>query len=140
MSVHAALIVHHTHVSLCFSVLPGFGPAAEVLLFRQKDPKPLTPCSADEDGTDARGRADQLAALRQGPQDHRIVRPRGGTAGVGPWETNSAKGQMKKRGTLYLYDPACSVINFLAVGFRVGDDFGNACRKLIAKYIWHVVH
>ncbi|MDT3778673.1 hypothetical protein PJI16_13995 [Nitrospira sp. MA-1] len=23
--------------------MPGFGPAAEVLLFRQKDPKPLTP-------------------------------------------------------------------------------------------------
>ena len=64
-------------------MLPGLGPAAEILLFRQKDPKPLTPCSADEDGTDARGRADQLAALRQGPQDHMSVRPGDRTAGVG---------------------------------------------------------
>jgi len=33
--------------------VPGFGPAAEVLLFRQKDPKPLTPRSASLEGTDA---------------------------------------------------------------------------------------
>ena len=46
----------------------------------------------------------------------------------------------KTREPYILYDPACSLINFLAVGFGVGDDFGNACRKLIAKYIWHVVH
>ena len=63
-------------------VLPGFGPAAEVLLFRQKDPKPMTPSSAGLDGTDAGGRADQLATLRQGPQDFRSVRPKGRTAGV----------------------------------------------------------
>ncbi len=24
----------------CFPVLPGFGPAAEILFFREKDPKP----------------------------------------------------------------------------------------------------
>jgi len=39
---HIAL-VQLTFVSTWFSVLPGFGPAAEVLLFRQKDPKPVTP-------------------------------------------------------------------------------------------------
>ena len=30
-------------VSKRISVIPGFGPAAEALLFRQKDPKPLLP-------------------------------------------------------------------------------------------------
>jgi len=33
--------------------MPGFGPAAEVLFFREKDPKPLTPSPASADGTDA---------------------------------------------------------------------------------------
>ncbi len=33
--------------------MPGFGPAAEILLFRQKDPKPLTPRPAILDGRDA---------------------------------------------------------------------------------------
>ena len=32
---------------------PGFVPVAEVLLFRQKDPKPVTPRPAASDGTDA---------------------------------------------------------------------------------------
>jgi len=33
--------------------MPGFGPAAEALLFRQKDPKPLTPSSAKSNRADA---------------------------------------------------------------------------------------
>ncbi|HBP90783.1 MAG TPA: hypothetical protein DD706_24200 [Nitrospiraceae bacterium] len=33
-------------VSTCFSVLPGFAPAAEALLFRQKAPKAVTPSLA----------------------------------------------------------------------------------------------
>ena len=46
----------------------GLGPAAEVLLFRQKDPKPVTPRPIFSDWTDAKSRkAGQLARLRQGP-------------------------------------------------------------------------
>ena len=33
--------------------MPGFVPAAEALLFRQKDPKPLTPHPASLNRTDA---------------------------------------------------------------------------------------
>ncbi len=48
--------------------MPGFVPAAEVLVFRQKDPKPLTPSSAESDWADDElGRASQLAWLKQGP-------------------------------------------------------------------------
>jgi len=74
--------------------MPGFGPAAEVLLFWQKDPKPLTPRPASLDETDARlRRADQLAepalrfikGLQQGPPGDKSVRPEGQTAGVGRW-------------------------------------------------------
>ena len=55
---------------------------------------------------DARqGSASQLAWLKQGSPDHGSVHPEGRAAGVGPWERNSAESQMKKRGTLYLYDP-----------------------------------
>ena len=32
-----------TLVLTCFSVLPGFAPAGEALLFRKKGPKPVTP-------------------------------------------------------------------------------------------------
>jgi hypothetical protein len=86
--------------NLC-SVLPGLGPAAEALLFRQKDPKPLTPCSAESEGTAARGRADQLAALRQGPQEQKSVRPRGRPAGVGRGrETNRSGPDTKKARSL----------------------------------------
>ena len=64
--------------------MPGFGPAAEVLLVRQKDPKPLTPRPATFNGTDAGWRADQLATLRQGPPPRdESARPLGRTAGVG---------------------------------------------------------
>ena len=46
--------------------MPGFVPAAEVLLFRQKDPKPLTPRPASLNGPYAsHGRAGQLATLTQ---------------------------------------------------------------------------
>ena len=66
--------------------MPGFGPAAEILLFRQKDPKPLTPRLALSELTDAGVRgADQLAVLRQGPQNILSVRPWCQAAGVG-WE------------------------------------------------------
>ncbi len=65
--------------------MPGFGPAAEVILFRQKDPKPLTPRLARSDGNDADlGRADQLATLKQGPPAKGVL-PLGQTAGVGRW-------------------------------------------------------
>jgi len=67
--------------------MPGFAPADEVLLFRQKDPKPMTPHPATLDGMDARGRADQLAALRQGPPVDMSVQPEGRTEGVGEGDT-----------------------------------------------------
>ena len=48
--------------------MPGFVPVAEVLLFWQKDSKPLAPRSASSDETNAgQGRAGQLAVLKQGP-------------------------------------------------------------------------
>ena len=41
--------------------MPGFSAAAEALLFRQKDPKPLTPSPASLDWADAgMGRTRQL--------------------------------------------------------------------------------
>ncbi|GJL66037.1 MAG: hypothetical protein NPIRA05_10080 [Nitrospirales bacterium] len=50
------------------SVLPGFAPAGEDLLFRQKAPKPSTPRLASKEGRDANWRrAAQLAGLKQGP-------------------------------------------------------------------------
>ena len=36
-------LISPTLVLACFPVLPGFAPAGEALLFRQKDPKPVTP-------------------------------------------------------------------------------------------------
>ena len=66
-------------VIVCVSVV--FGPAAEPLLFRQKEPKPLTPRPASFNETDARhGRASQLAALKQGSPDH-VARPLRGPGG-----------------------------------------------------------
>jgi hypothetical protein len=56
--------------------MPGFGPAAGILFFREKDPKPLTPSSASSVWADAgSGRANQLTepvlslveGLKQGP-------------------------------------------------------------------------
>ena len=42
-------------------------------------------------GTDAGGRADQLARLKQAPQDFESVRPGGHTAGVGSWEKETVQ-------------------------------------------------
>ncbi|WP_443147739.1 hypothetical protein [Nitrospira sp.] len=71
--------VEPTLVSKWLLVLPGFAPANEPLLFRQKWPKPVTPRPATLDGTDASlKRAGQLAELRQGPPDDLSVRPRAG--------------------------------------------------------------
>ena len=65
-------------------MIPGFGPATEVLFLREKDPKPLTPRQASLDGSDANLRsADQLAALKQGLLNAQSVRPLSLSAGVG---------------------------------------------------------
>jgi hypothetical protein len=83
-------------------VLPGFAPAGEALLFRQKAPKPLTPRLASLVQMDASlGRADQLAVLKQGPPAYESVPPLGQTAGVGPWETNISVTHMKESGTTF---------------------------------------
>ena len=50
-----------------FSMLPGFAPAGEPLLFRQKWPKPLTPSLATLDGSDA--------GLKSGPTRCPQTRP-----------------------------------------------------------------
>jgi len=56
--------------------LPGFGPAAEALLFRQKDPKPLTPRLKSLKRKNANlWRAAQLAPLKQGPLINKCVLP-----------------------------------------------------------------
>ncbi len=74
LSVTARWSVNPSHVYIPllgrkdFQCCRGFGPAAEALLFRQKDPKPLTPNLAKLDEMDARHRrARQLATLTQGP-------------------------------------------------------------------------
>jgi hypothetical protein len=65
--VEYVLLFYSTTVLKGLFVLPGFAPADEALLFRQKDPKPMTPHPATLNGTDASlGRAGQLAALKQG--------------------------------------------------------------------------
>ncbi len=88
-------------VSTCFSVLPGFGPAAEPLSFRQKQPKPLTPRSASLHEMNARhGKVSQLAALKQGSPAHESVHSEGRAAGVRPWETNISGIQIEERGTI----------------------------------------
>jgi hypothetical protein len=67
--------------------MPGFGPAAEILFFREKDPKPFPPRSATFNRADASPRrADQLAGLRQGPQIFLSVSPVGRPAGGGQVE------------------------------------------------------
>ena len=64
--------------------MPGFGPAAEPLLFRQKWPKPLSPRQATlDEANESYRKADQLAALRQGPLVDQGVRLRSQAAGVG---------------------------------------------------------
>ncbi|WP_443147676.1 hypothetical protein [Nitrospira sp.] len=64
--------------------MPGFAPAGEALLFRQKGPKPLTPRLALGERPDASlKRAVQLAGLKQGPPTGESVPSLGQTAGVG---------------------------------------------------------
>ena len=85
-------------------MLPSFATAGELVAWRvpkgatfvveQKDPTTValfethhtlvTPHPASSDKTNAgHGRADQLAALAQGPPVHESVHPRGRKAGVG---------------------------------------------------------
>jgi hypothetical protein len=80
-------------VCSCLFVMPGFAPAGEVLLFRQKDPKPLTPSLASLGRKAANfRRADQLAelvlslveGLKQGPPTYQSVLSMGQPAGVDP--------------------------------------------------------
>ncbi len=82
--------------------MPGFGPAAEVVACRVlkgatfvgegKDPKPLSPRPASSNAANAsRGRAGQLAALRQGPPIHMSVHPWGRVAGAGQEEVESLR-------------------------------------------------
>jgi len=73
--------------------VPGFGPAAEVLLFRQKAPKPLTPHPFLSNWTDAMPRkAGQLARLRQGSPLEGGVQPWKRAAGVGQWKKSRRQG------------------------------------------------
>jgi len=66
---------------------PGVGPAAEVLLFRQKDPKPCSPSLATSHRADAGdGGAAQLARLKQGPPMDLSVSPVGQPAGEGVYD------------------------------------------------------
>ncbi len=98
-------LVSPTLASQWFSVLPGFAPAGEALLFRQKAPKLLTPRLALLEGTDANlRRADQLAPLTQGPPVDESVPPLGQTAGVGPWEPNISLTHMKETGKVISSD------------------------------------
>src|SRR5680860_1082538 len=90
--------------------MPGFGPAAEPLLFRQKDPKPLTPRLAHQSGgTPTLRRAAQLAGLRHGPLDAKSVPPVGQPAGVRLQKTNRSGLQnfscclLKEKGSIRYY-------------------------------------
>ena len=84
----------------------GFGPVAEVLLFRQKDPKPMTPRPASLDGwTQDLGRRTKLAelvlslleGLTQGPPAHESVNPEGLAAGVGQIEKEGEGENFRRR-------------------------------------------
>jgi len=62
---------------------PGFGPAAEALLFRQKDPKPLRPSLASFDGGGAaEGECPNSLRSNKGHQD-KAPSPPGQSAGLG---------------------------------------------------------
>lgn len=88
------------------SVLPGFAPAGEALLFRQKVPKPCAPHLASLERTDVNlKRADQLAepvlslvdGVKQGPPTKESVPSLGRTAGFGAGETTLSVAYMKER-------------------------------------------
>ena len=108
-------------------MLPGFAPAGEALLFRQKAPKPLTPRLALLKRRDARlRRADQLAepalspveGLKQGPPADESVPPVGQTAGIGPLDKPFKDSD--ERGAIYT---VCSV--FSSILFPGSRDFLN---------------
>ncbi len=64
--------------------MPGFGPAAKVLFFREKYPKPFSPRSATLNRADVGPRrAAQLAGLRHGPPVDWSVSPVGRPVGDG---------------------------------------------------------
>jgi len=67
--------------------MPGFAPADEVLLFRQKDPKPLTPRPASPDWADAGyGEGEPTRCAHTRPAGS-LERPPGGpAAGTGRGE------------------------------------------------------
>ncbi len=78
-------------------LLLGASRRAQPLLWRQKDPKPLTLRLASWGRMDANlRRAGQLAPLKQGLPTDESVPPLGQTAGVGTWEMNSSGSQMKR--------------------------------------------
>jgi hypothetical protein len=79
----------------------GFGPAAEVLLLRQKAPKPMPRLASLERPDVILRSADQLAPLKQGPPAEESVPPLGQTAGVGAGETNLSGTLMKEREAIY---------------------------------------
>ncbi len=82
--IHDCTYISLTRNFLNVREMPGFAPAGEALLFRQKDPKPLTPRLALGERTDASlKRAVQLAGLKQGPPAEKSVPPLGQPAGVG---------------------------------------------------------
>ncbi len=103
-----------------FSVLPGFAPAGEALLFGQKDPKPLTPHLALLEGTGTSlGSADQLASLKQSPPVDESVPPLDQTGGVGPGETNISVTHMKETEPSILYDPNIMTRKAMVIRCRV---------------------
>ena len=103
------------------SLSPDVSRRAPPLLIRRKDPTTValfethhatvTPRLASLERTDASfRRADQLAALRQGPPVDQSVPPWGQTAGVGPWETEDFSDPHEKtRRTIFCIIRSCSV-------------------------------
>ena len=65
MRVKAYRIARALEKIVCFRIRRGFGPAAEVLLFRQKGPKPFWPCHGPSGAL--RGSPTPSALLRTGP-------------------------------------------------------------------------
>jgi hypothetical protein len=92
-SIHILLTGNHVNIQY----MPGFAPAGEVLLFRQKDPKPVAPRPASSDETNAgQERAGQLALLKQGPPVDGSVRL---------WDRSAGAGQGEKGGLIGLESP-----------------------------------
>jgi len=86
--------------------VPGFGPAAEILLFWPKDPKQLTPRPGSFDGADATyGMAGQLTALAQGPPVIKASAPGAGRQASG----NVKKEEFEEFGEFQSYGSMCRV-------------------------------